>query len=217
MPKRRIRRGRASNWGGRRAGAGRKPKGELAGVSHGKRPAVPGRSHVLVTLRLEKGLPSLAEKAALLVVERAFDEAARAGLRLVDYSIRPDHLHLVVRARNARALARSMKGLEVRIARRLNGAWRRTGRVFGDRYDARVLRTQREVGRALAIARAAEAHRLRAAGERAPGAPTIRSGTTRGPLRYRGGALTPPVQNDVTARAARAGKMPGRAGRVPWR
>jgi putative transposase len=43
-----------------------------------------------------------------------------------------------------------MKGLCVRIARALNHALERAGRVFADRYHARHLRTPREVRYALA-------------------------------------------------------------------
>lgn len=38
---------------------------------------------------------------------------------------------------------------EKRIARRLNGLWRRVGSLFADRYHARILRTPSEVRRAL--------------------------------------------------------------------
>ena len=48
-----------TNWGGKRRGAGRKPKGERAGVSHERRPELKERHPVLVTMRLVAGLPSL--------------------------------------------------------------------------------------------------------------------------------------------------------------
>jgi hypothetical protein len=42
-----------------------------------------------------------------------------------------------------------MQGLKVRIAKALNKFWKRRGTVFSDRYHARILRTPREVRRAL--------------------------------------------------------------------
>ena len=45
------------SWGGKRKGAGRKPKGEVAGMPHGKRPDFAGRFPSHVTLKLEHGLP----------------------------------------------------------------------------------------------------------------------------------------------------------------
>lgn len=47
------------------------------------------------------------------------------------------------------ALARGMKGLEVRAARALNRMMGRKGAVFADRYHSRVLKRPRETARAL--------------------------------------------------------------------
>lgn len=152
MPRRmRIRQSRLAfiDWGGKRKGAGRKPKGERAGVPHAKRPPLAARFPVHVTLKLEPGLPSLRRKEPFQVVRRAFAASDRFGLRLVHHSVQTNHLHLLVEAENARALSRGMKGLGVRIARALNALWRRTGRVLHDRYHARILRTPREVRNAL--------------------------------------------------------------------
>jgi REP element-mobilizing transposase RayT len=74
----------------------------------------------------------------------------RNGLRVSDYSVQRDHLHLVVEADDTAALSRGMQGLAVRLARALNRAWGTRGRVFGDRFHARVLRSPREVRHALA-------------------------------------------------------------------
>src|SRR5262249_53671999 len=56
-----------------------------------------------------------------------------------------DHLHLVVELETGRALSRAMQGLGIRLAKRLNGALRRRGRVFGDRYHEVVLDSPRKV------------------------------------------------------------------------
>ncbi|HEX5051991.1 MAG TPA: hypothetical protein VFZ65_09480, partial [Planctomycetota bacterium] len=48
--------------GGRRAGAGRKPKGETAGVHHREREALASRFPVHVTVKLLPGLPRLRSK-----------------------------------------------------------------------------------------------------------------------------------------------------------
>jgi REP element-mobilizing transposase RayT len=74
----------------------------------------------------------------------------RSGFRLIHFSVQPNHLHLIVEAADAIALSRGIKGLEVRIARRLNALLRRKGRFFSDRYHARALRTPREVRAAIA-------------------------------------------------------------------
>src|SRR5205807_2383895 len=82
-------------------------------------------------------------KAALKEVEERF------GMRVVHYSIQGNHLHLLVEAENALALARGMQGLAIRIARRLNRLARRSGPVFADRYHAHPLVSRREVANAV--------------------------------------------------------------------
>ncbi len=139
-----------SNHGGARRGAGRKPKGATALVSHAARPALAARFPVLVTMKLERGHPCLRrarERQALLDAFRAGRE--RHGMRLVHYSIQSNHVHALVEARDALALSRGMLGLAIRIARALNRVWTRTGRVWADRFHSRILRTPREVRNAL--------------------------------------------------------------------
>jgi hypothetical protein len=52
-------------------------------------------------------------------------------------------------AASADALSRGMQGLAVRIARGVNRAAARKGKLWGDRFHARVLRSPREVRLAL--------------------------------------------------------------------
>ncbi len=73
--------------GGRRPGAGRKPKGERPGVSHRTREALAARFPVHVTVRLERGLPGLRDKQTYRVLKRAFAAGSdRFGFRLTQYS-----------------------------------------------------------------------------------------------------------------------------------
>ena len=53
--------------------------------------------------------------------------------------------------KHGRALARGMQGLSIRMARRLNRLWRRSGKVFADRFHVEVLRTPRQVRDARAL------------------------------------------------------------------
>jgi hypothetical protein len=63
----------------------------------------------------------------------------REEFRLVQYSVQQNHLHLIPEARNTVALSRGVQGLEIRLARALNRAMHRNGRVFADRYRSRLL------------------------------------------------------------------------------
>lgn len=138
------------NHGGRRDGAGRKPSGPRPLVSHTARPALAARFPVFVTTRLCNGLKSLRRPATLAVLLEAFRAGSEsAGFRLVHFSIESNHLHLIVEANDAEALAAGMRGLLRRVALSLNLLWGRSGRVFADRYHTRILRSPREVRNAL--------------------------------------------------------------------
>jgi REP element-mobilizing transposase RayT len=101
---------------------------------------------VHVTLKLRRDAPRLRGGRTARVLRSAIRAGSeRLGLRVVHYSIQSNHVHLVCEAKDAQALSRGIQGLEIRLARRLNRAHGRTGRVWADRYHARILRTPREV------------------------------------------------------------------------
>jgi putative transposase len=137
------------NWGGKRRGAGRKPKGERAGVPHAKRPKLASRFPVLVTMRLCEGLPSLRADDSHELIRDAFVEGSGEEFRVIEYSVQSNHLHILAESRDEHALTRGMIGVAVRIARGLNRVWKRSGRVFADRFHARILQTPRAVRTAL--------------------------------------------------------------------
>jgi REP element-mobilizing transposase RayT len=99
---------------------------------------------VHLTLRIAGGVPSL--RAGRLFERVRFALAAgreRFGFRLVHFSVQSDHLHLIAEARDGRALALGVQGLSVRVARAVNRALARRGRLFADRYHCRALKTPR--------------------------------------------------------------------------
>lgn len=156
----------ANGWGGRRAGAGRKRAGPRPRVAHRARERFRGTCPAHVTLRLVDGLPSLRVRTTYRTLLAAMGAGCeRFGMRLVHWSALGNHLHLLVEARGADSLARGMQGLAVRMARALNRAWGRRGRVFADRYHARPLRSPREVRAALGyVLLNARKHGLRVVG-----------------------------------------------------
>jgi REP element-mobilizing transposase RayT len=138
------------SWGGARKGAGRKREAERARVAHSKRPALKPSHPTHVTLRIEAGLENLRNRRECETVRNALVAGAdRFGMRLVEFAVLSNHMHLVCEAADEQALARGMKGLFVRIARALNRLWNRVGSVFSDRYHVHVLKTPREVRHAL--------------------------------------------------------------------
>lgn len=136
--------------GGRRRGAGRKPKGAVAGVSHSTRARHLHRCPAHVTVKLRRGLPLLRRPSEYATLRRAFTKGAdRFGFRLIHYAVLNEHMHFVVEAKDRRALTRGLQGLLIRIAKALNKLWRRKGKVFFDRYHDRMLPSPREVRTAL--------------------------------------------------------------------
>ena len=137
-------------WGGRREGAGRKRRASRPRVSHRARPRHLARFPLHAVLRAVDDVPRLRAKAIFREVRDAIAlGAARPGFRVVHFSVQGSHLHLVVEAADERALSRGMQGLAIRVARAVNRAADRTGRVFADHYFARELQTPAEVRRAV--------------------------------------------------------------------
>jgi putative transposase len=137
-------------WGGRRKGAGRKRKGPVRLVSHRARPVHLARHPLHAVWRMRSDVPNLRKRAIMESLRAAFAAGGSgAAFRMVHYSVQGNHLHLVVEAHDKVSLSRGMQGLAVRVARAVNAAAERSGRVFADHYFARELRTPAEVRRAV--------------------------------------------------------------------
>lgn len=154
--------------GGARAGAGR-PRKRDPGVSHGPRPKLPGRYPVHVTVRVRKHVVNLRTWRCFQLICAAFTAACdRFGMRVIALSVQGNHLHLLLEAACAAALARGMKGLEVRLARALNRLMGIKGSVFTERFHVRVLRNPRQVRAALAYIMGNTAKHARQVGRPVP-------------------------------------------------
>jgi REP element-mobilizing transposase RayT len=142
--------------GGHREGAGRPPKNGHASEKHQVRERFAARHPISITIRIERAVGQMRRRRAYQAIRRALRVSlGRTDFRVIHISLQPQHIHLVVEAASAEALAKGMQGLQISAARRLNAAisfergTKRTGRVFSDRYHARVLKTPREVRNAI--------------------------------------------------------------------
>src|SRR5213075_1113119 len=107
--------------GGKRKGAGRKRKAPRPRVSHKARPRFNKPAAVLVTLRVACGVRNLRSRRCFGAIEACFTNArGRFGLRIIEFAILGNHLHLLVEADSDQSLSRGMQGLGVRLARALN-------------------------------------------------------------------------------------------------
>jgi len=132
--------------GGRRKGAGR-PRRSAESVPHARRPEVSDRHPLHVTLRVRRDVWNLRSERGFACVRRALvAEQAPGRLRIVQYSVQGNHLHLVVEADDRAMLSRRMQGFSIRLAKRINRMMGRArGRVLAERYHARALKTPTEV------------------------------------------------------------------------
>jgi REP element-mobilizing transposase RayT len=138
--------------GGKRRGAGRKPKGKHPGVRHETRPEHDPRHPVHVTIRVVGNVDGMRRRDIYLAVREAtIVTARREDFRIAHMSIQRDHIHLIVEADNKASLSKGIRGFSISAARQINkaitarGGDRRTGKVIGDRFHARPLTSPRAV------------------------------------------------------------------------
>jgi hypothetical protein len=140
--------------GGRRPGAGRKPRPGRRSPLHRERQRFASRHPLLVTLRSDPAVGSLRAKPTFREVRASIEAASQstAGFRIVQFSVQRDHILLIVEAKDRRTLSLAMRGLGVRLCKAINRAvGRPRGRVFPERYHDRILLTPQEVRDALAL------------------------------------------------------------------
>jgi len=69
--------------------------------------------------------------------------------RIVHFSVQRDHLHLIVEAKDKRALSSGMRSVAIRIARYVNDLLLRRGPLWSGRWHGRALTSPRQVRNAI--------------------------------------------------------------------
>lgn len=138
-------------WGGARPGAGR-PKGRWrSDPPHRKRSELLAKHPVHITLRARKWVDELrtrdAYKTTRAVLRRYL---GLPDFRVVHLSIQRNHFHLIVEASSATMLTRWMRSLVITLAKALNRALGRSGKLFEFRYHDRQIRNPRQARNTLA-------------------------------------------------------------------
>jgi REP element-mobilizing transposase RayT len=133
-------------WGGRRKGAGRPPKGPRSSEPHKVRVRFSGPTPAHVTLRVVAPIPTLRRPDAYHAIRHSmYTVVERSDFRIVHISIERNHLHLIVEADDQVSLWKGLRSFETSAAQRLNRAislatgTKRLGKVFDDRYHARLI------------------------------------------------------------------------------
>lgn len=150
-----------ARWGGRRAGAGRPRKSGRSNVPHTRRASHVSERPVLVTLRTT--CRSLRSQYVFPTVRGAISDSRNRGsrrrgapdneraefFRVCEFSVQDAHVHLLVEASSSAALERGVRGLSIRLAKRINRLLFQRGKFIADRYHALQLKTPRAVRNAL--------------------------------------------------------------------
>jgi REP element-mobilizing transposase RayT len=79
----------------------------------------------------------------------ALRDSNHGAFRIVHYSVQENHVHLLVEAESAATLASGMRGLAVRLAKRVNRLLLRRGPFWADRWHGQALTSPRQVRHAL--------------------------------------------------------------------
>src|ERR1043165_9728089 len=141
--------------GGKRKGAGRKPKGARAGSRHEERPEIKSRYPQHVVMRVVPSVGSMRRREMYKAMREATITAAlRERFRIVHVSLQRTHVHMIVEAASKEALARGMQGFQISGARNINTVLgeryrRRRGKVFEDRYHLEIIKSPTRARRAL--------------------------------------------------------------------
>jgi len=134
--------------GGARLGAGRKRlPAELRHTPHRARPVHRAAHPVHVTVRAS--FRSLRSQHVAQTVLGALRASNRDDFRIAHYSVQDNHVHLIVEAESREKLSSGMRGLMIRLARRVNRLLFRRGRFWADRRHGRALTGLRQVRNAL--------------------------------------------------------------------
>jgi REP element-mobilizing transposase RayT len=119
---------------------------------------------------MREGLPPMREPVLFRELRMRIAEANRSphlrdAFRVVHFSVQDDHVHMVVEAKDAKALARGVQGLAVRLARRTNTLLGIRGSFWGERFHSRELSSARAVRNAIVyVLMNAKKHGFRYAG-----------------------------------------------------
>ena len=133
-----------------RAKPGRKVSAERTGFArHRTRPEHDANHPVHVTIRRVRLAPSFRTERLRVVILAELKRARGKGVRVIEYSIQDDHLHLMVEGRDASDLSAQMRKLFSRIAMSINAMVGRRGSLFRDRHHRHELTSPREVRHAL--------------------------------------------------------------------
>jgi REP-associated tyrosine transposase len=135
----------------RRKKPGPKPSGKRRDPRHRARPAHDSRHPVHVVLRVRKDVPRLRKARTYQSIRAALRAmGSRVGFRVVHSSIQHNHLHFLIEAEDRQSLSRGVQALAISLAKRINKACERRGKLFAYRFHETAITSPRQARNALA-------------------------------------------------------------------
>jgi putative transposase len=120
-------------------------------IPHRRRPSHDPKTAMHMTVRRRDNLPSFRRQRVLDLVHELIEKKNDDSFQIVHWSIQSNHIHLVCKARDRRAVTRKMQGFMIAFAKRLNALLgNRKGKVWADRYFARDILDSKEMKNVLA-------------------------------------------------------------------
>lgn len=126
-----------NSYGGARQGAGR-PRNKKSFVRHSRREKVKSTWPMHVTMKLSAGQPSLRTKKSFNEFKKAVIAAKDFGLRVLEFAVLGNHIHLLVEADGNAQLTSGMRSLTIRLVKNLKVK-------FCERYHLEVLKSPTRV------------------------------------------------------------------------
>lgn len=115
-----------------------RPRKEISFVRHSARERVDASRPMLVTMKLRENQRNLRTKYAFNEFRKAAEAAKAFGLRIVEFSVLSNHIHLLVETDSNKHLERGMKSLTIRLAKNLKVK-------FKERFHLRLVKTARQL------------------------------------------------------------------------
>jgi REP element-mobilizing transposase RayT len=140
-----------STRGGKRPGAGRPKLAFSPGGPHRVRPSLSPTHPVHVVLRTTSRTRALRTGRLYRAIRRVLTRyLGRDDFHIVHISIQRTHLHLLVEARDRRALTHGMQSFAINAARAIHRCHATKGKVFAGRYHATPITSPRQARNTLA-------------------------------------------------------------------
>ena len=161
----------------------------------------------LVTIKLKKGLKSLRRTVELAVVMAAIARVNAGGdVRIVEFSIMSNHIHLIAEAKDSARLSKGMASFNTGLGMRLNRLWDRVGQgsVFLERFHLEVIKSPTQMRNVLTYVLRNDVHHRMGLGGLDPCSSAVSFG---GFVERQGGAKVPCVSVEAQTWLLRVGWM----------